>query len=134
MDDPSVARVPKTGLKSMGDAANHYSYSFIRDPKDGVMRLYEFDGQTNISAFDAAVEALTSKYGKPIIATSTVHNKLGTAFDQTTATWINPLSSLMVQSRWSKTDDMGFLMLDDRLHAIVKAAREQKKASIKTPI
>ena len=127
-------RIAGLRIVDSGYATNSYSYSFIRDPKDGVMRLFKFEGQTNIAAFDDAVEALTGKYGKPKVSTDTVHNKLGTAFEQTTATWTNSLASLVAQTRWSKTDDMGFLLLDSRLNALVEAAREAKKKSIANPI
>lgn len=116
-------------LAGSGYASYYYSFSFIKDPKDGIMRLYHYSGETNVAAFDAITEALSGKWGKPTITTGTVQNKIGNSFDQTTAIWANPLASIMVQSRWSKIDDMVVIMDDTRLSKIVTDAKAAKRAA-----
>ena len=127
-------RTSGLAIAASGYAANSYSFSFIADPMDGVMRLYGFDGRTNVSAFGDALEALTAKFGTPRVDKGTIQNKMGNSFDQTTAVWANPLSSLTIQSRWSKIDDMGILMTDERLQKLVRDARAAKKANTPNPI
>lgn len=114
-------------LANSGYATYDYSFSFIPDPKDGVMRLYKFAGTSNAAAMSKVVSALTAKFGTPKIENDKVQNQIGNSFDQTTANWLNPLSSLTVQDRFSKIDDMGIVLVDNRLAGLVareKAAEE----------
>ncbi|THD35691.1 MAG: hypothetical protein E7773_10110 [Sphingomonas sp.] len=116
-------------LAATNYASNEYSFSFIKDPKDGVMRLYEFEGRSNVAVFEDVVEALTGKWGKPVTVAGTVQNKMGASFDQSTSVWSNPLSSITAQSRFSKIDDMAIIMTDTRLLKVVSDARAAKKAA-----
>lgn len=106
-----------------------YSFSFIRDPNDSVMRLFQFNGTANRAIFGDVVEAMTGKFGTPHVEKGSVQNGVGNTFDQTTVTWANPLSSMTIQDRWSKIDNMGILMTDERLYRAIKAARDAKKAA-----
>ncbi len=116
-------------LAGSGYASYSYGFSFIKDPKDGVPRLYRYLGTTNVAAYGAIVEALTKKWGTPSLQKGTVQNRIGNTFEKETATWSNSISSLVVESRWSKIDDMNILMQDARLSKIVSDARAAKKAS-----
>jgi hypothetical protein len=111
-----------------------YSFSFVRDPKDGIMRLYEFQCISNAAATADVITALTSKYGAPRIARGHVQNKIGNSFEQTTALWENSLSTLMVQDRYGAIDDMGIVMTDIRLNSIVVEEKRAEAAAKKNPI
>jgi len=113
-------------LANSGYGSYHYSFSFIKDPKDGVMRLYRYSGTTNVAAYGKIVEGLAGKWGPPGVSKGTVQNKIGNSFDQETAIWSNPLASIVVQTRWNKIDDMNILMEDTRLAKIVSDAKAAK--------
>lgn len=116
-------------LANSGYASYHYSFSFIRDPRDGVMRLYEYSGSTNVAAFAATVKGLSDKWGAPSIKMGTVQNKIGNSFDQEIATWSSSSGSIVVESRWSKIDDMNLTMRDARLSKIIRDARAASDAA-----
>lgn len=115
-------------------ATNDYSFRFLKDPEDGVMRLYQYEGQSNLAAFDDVVEALTGKWGAPKLTEGKVQNKIGNSFDQTTAIWSNPLSTILVQSRFTKIDNMGIIMSHTRLGGVLQHAKDKKKAETPNPI
>lgn len=121
-------------LAGSGYGSNDYSFSFIRDPKDGVMRLYEIEAVSNRNAFDDVVQGLTGKWGAPKLVNDTVQNKMGATFPQVTAIWSNPAATITTVDRWSKVDEMIILVVDTRLNELVSAAKAAKKASIPNSI
>lgn len=116
-------------LANSGYASYIYSFSFIKDPKDNVERLYRYSGTTNVAAFGPIVGALTGKFGAPVMTKGAVQNRIGNSFDKETASWDNPLSSIAVESRYSKIDDMNVVMKDTRLSKIVSDAVAAKTAA-----
>lgn len=115
-------------LANSGYGSGDYSFSFIKDPKDGIPRLYKFTGSSNVAAYQATVEALSGKWGVPTLEKGAVQNRIGNSFDKETATWANPLASILVESRFSKIDDMIVIMTDDRLFKIITDAKAVEKA------
>ncbi|ALC12511.1 hypothetical protein [Sphingopyxis sp. 113P3] len=116
-------------LASSGYGTGHYSFSFVTDPVDGEMRLFKFMGTSNAAAYPATIEALTGKWGKPVTEKGTVQNRIGNTFDKETAVWANPAGSILVESRFSKIDDMAIIMTDARLSKIVVDAEAAAKAA-----
>jgi hypothetical protein len=104
-------------------AANFYSFSFIADPKDGVKKLFRFEGTSNAAAAQDVIAAITTKFGKPKIVKGSVQNRIGNRFEKTSAIWVNSKSSLSVEDRFTKVDDMEIVMIDNRLSDIVIAAK-----------
>lgn len=117
------------GLAASGYGMMSYGFYFIPDPKDGVMRLYKFSGTSNRNAAGDVITAMTGKFGQPNIVTDKVQNKMGASFDHVVATWSNPASVIMVEDRYTKIDDMGIVMLNNRLSKIVSDADAAKKAA-----
>jgi hypothetical protein len=116
-------------LASSGYGSGNYDFSFIQDPVDGVMRMYKFKGTSNVAAYPETVEALSGKWGAPKLVKDTVQNRIGNSFDKETAIWTNPLASILVESRFSKIDDMIIIMSDARLSKIVSDAEAAEKAA-----
>jgi hypothetical protein len=121
-------------LAGSGYGTIEYNFSFVPDPKDGVMRLYQFYGVSNRNAASDVVEALTTKWGAPKIVNDKVQNRMGASFDQVTALWNNPAASITVQDRWTKIDNMAILVTSNRLADVVKRAKDAKKAAVPNPI
>jgi hypothetical protein len=110
-------------------ASYEYEFDFVPDPKDGVAKLYKFQGSSSSNATADVVTAMSAKFGNPVITTAKVQNVFGASFDQTTANWTNPAATILVQDRWTKIDDMLILMTDKRLSDIVNTAKALKKAA-----
>jgi hypothetical protein len=127
--NPMGGSVEALGFASSGYGTYDYSFKFMPDPKDGVMRFYEFEGSSNRNATDDVIKALTAKFGDPTITISKVQNQLGASFDQVTAVWANPAASITVQDRWTKVDDMVIIVDDSRLEEIYTKAKAAKNAS-----
>lgn len=121
-------------LSDTGYAMYDYSFNFIRDPVDGVTKLYEFEGTTNVDAMTGTVKALSEKWGKPIIVRGSVQNQIGGTFNQTTATWKNSKSQIVVMDRWSKIDDMGVRVIDTRLNNVIEHAKSTAHAALKNGV
>lgn len=126
--------VVSLSLAGSGYGSRDYSFSFVRDPKDGVMRLYEIEAVSNRNAFNDVVQGLTGKWGAPKLVNDTVQNKMGANFPQVTAIWANPAASITTVDRWSKVDEMAILVVDARLSGLISAAKAAKKASIPNSI
>jgi hypothetical protein len=116
-------------LANSGYASYSYTFSFIKDPKDNVDRLYRYSGTTNVAAFGPIVGALTAKWGTPVVTKGAVQNRIGNSFDKETAVWSNPLASITIESRYTKIDDMNLVMKDTRLSKIVSDAVAAKTAA-----
>jgi hypothetical protein len=116
-------------LAGSGYGANDYSFVFVADPKDGVVRLFRFQGITNSLAADEVVDALTAKFGKPIKSIGEVQNGLGNHFQQANHRWSKSGGSLLVQSPSLATNKMTIIMSDDRLEEYVKQQEALKKAA-----
>lgn len=83
----------------IGDViVNHISYTFV----DGAFCGFSigFD-QAN---FDTLLVMMQAKYGKPhSVKNTTVHNRMGAAFDQTVAVWNTPHGPMTIERR---SDDL----------------------------
>ena len=121
-------------LAGSGYGTIEYSFGFVPDPKDGVLRLYQFYGTSNRNAASDVIEALTTKWGPPKIVNDKVQNRMGASFDQVTALWTNPAASITVQDRWTKIDNMAILVTSNRLSDVIKRAKDAKKAATQNPI
>jgi hypothetical protein len=121
-------------LAGSGYATFRYSFEFVKDPKDGTMRLFKYSGKTNINAANDINSALTAKWGKPIIKEGSVQSQAGATFPQVTAIWSNSLSFISTETRFTKIDDMGIVMVSNRLSSHVKSMQDARKASIKNGI
>ncbi|MGN6270272.1 MAG: hypothetical protein ACTHM0_10320 [Sphingomonas sp.] len=111
-------------------ALNEYSFSFAPDPKDGVLRMYQFSGMTNVRADDVVVQALTAKYGQPKTMSGTVQNRLGGTSDQVTDEWSRGTGSLIVRSPAVASDKMMVVMVDNRMSKIVDDEEAAKRAAV----
>jgi hypothetical protein len=116
-------------LADSGYAAYDYSFYFIKDPKDDVIKLYKFEGTSNGAAMSSVTNALIHKFGAPWIENGKVQNKIGNNFDQTTAIWSNKLPSLLIQDRYLKIDDMGIVMTDTRLAGLISDEKAREAAA-----
>lgn len=121
-------------LAGSGYGSRNYSFSFVADPKDGVMRLYQVEAVSNRNAFNDVVQALTGKWGAPKLANDVVQNKMGASFPQVTASWSNPAASITTIDRWNKIDEMVILVVHNRLSGMIADAKSAKKASIPNSI
>jgi hypothetical protein len=93
------------------------TYGFL----DG--RLYEISigGHTNL--LSEVLDGLTAKFGKPdVVVNDTTQNKAGATFPHTEQTWINPVASIIVESPWTKIDNMhvSFLTSDGAARLLAK--------------
>ena len=130
----SAGQVLPLKLAGSGYVAYDYSFSFLPDPTDGVLRLYQFQAETNHNAAQDVMLALTQKWGKPVTTKEQVQNRMGASFDRIVATWSKPGASIFVQDRWLKIDKMMMLMSSQRFVDIIAEAEEKRKASIPNPI
>jgi hypothetical protein len=121
-------------MADSGYVSFYYSFKFIPDPKDGVLRLYEVHAPSNTAAAGNVIDALSTKWGKPETVNDSVQNKLGASFPRTTATWSNPAATITVTDRWSKIDDMMLIMKSTRLHSVIDKLEEAEKAKQPNPI
>lgn len=129
-DSYAIARSAPLRLAGSGYATIEYSFSFVPDPRDGVLQLYQFEGLTNRRAEDAIIEALAAKFGTPEVTTGVVQNGIGNRFDQITAIWSDATGSLLVQSPSQSVDRMTILMMDTRLSRHVAAQEAAAQAAI----
>lgn len=121
-------------LANSGYAAYDYSFYFIPDPNDNILRLFKFRGTSNASATNDVIDAISNKYGLPKITKDTVQNKIGNEFIQTTAVWNNTVSELIVQDRYTQIDKMGITMTDNRLNDVLRKKIEDEEAAKPNPI
>lgn len=121
-------------LAGSGYAVYDYSFSFMPDPRDGVLRFFSFQGKSNRDAFDDVVEALTAKYGRPRLSQDTVLNGIGNSFNRETAEWMNGTSSIVTSDRWGEVYRMGIVVSDKRLSDILQKAKAARKVDMKNPI
>lgn len=121
-------------LASSGYVAYDYSFSFLPDPADGVLRLYRVQCQSNHNATVDVLQALAQKWGTPVTTSETVQNRMGATFVQIKAIWSNASGSILVQDRWLKIDKMMILMESHRLAGIVAEAEKTRKAEAPNPI
>ncbi|MCL6252319.1 hypothetical protein M3P36_14860 [Altererythrobacter sp. KTW20L] len=129
-DSYAIARSAPLRLAGSGYATIEYSFSFVPDPRDGVLRLYQFQGVTNRRAEDAITQALTLKFGTPELRTGVVQNGIGNRFDQVTAVWSDTTGSLLVQSPSQSVDRMTILMTDAHLSSYVADQEAAAQAAI----
>lgn len=138
MEDKKILKyagqVVSLDLAGSGYGAINYGFSFVPDPKDGVLKLFEIEVISNRNAFSDVVAGLSGKWGRPKLENDTVQNGMGATFPQVTAIWANPAASITTTDRWSKIDQMAILVLDNRLNGILAQAKAAKKASIPNAI
>lgn len=115
-------------LANSGYASYDYTLKLIRDPQDGVTRLYEIMLPTNADADAALAEALTDKFGKPAsVIEDTVQNRLGATFPRVSRVWANSVSSVTSISPSGDLDDMVVLYQHTRLAAHVATLKSAAK-------
>ena len=127
----------KTAALSLADsgyAVYDYSFSFIPDPKDGVLRFYRFVGETNRNAFGAVESALAHKFGEPIVTQDDVQNGLGNRFTRTMAIWRNNTSEIFVTDRSSEVNKMVIIVSHKGLLQVYEKAVSANKPLSKNPI
>lgn len=131
-----MARGKTAGLSlaDSGYAIYDYSFRFIPDPKDGVLRLYRFIGETNRNAFGSVQAALTNKFGKPAVSQDEVQNGIGNIFTRTILLWKNDVSEILVSDRFSELNKMTIVVSDKRLVEAYKRAISAAKPISKNPI
>lgn len=127
-------RVASLGAANSGYGFYDYSFQFVPDPKDGVLKFYLFDGATNRDAFPDTLSALTSKYGPPAITKDSVQNGIGNIFERTIAVWSSKLSSIVLIDRRGEVDKMGIRIKSIRLSEVVEKIEKEQKAAVKNPI
>lgn len=133
-DRMAKGKTAALSLADSGYAVYDYSFSFIPDPKDGVLRFYRFVGETNRNAFSAVISALSRKFGKSIITQDEVQNGLGNKFARTMASWRNESSEILVMDRFQKLNDMVIVVSDNKLSDVYRKAEAEQEASKKNPI
>ncbi len=127
----------KTAALSLADsgyAVYDYSFSFIPDPQDGVLKFYRFVGETNRNAFGAVVSALTNKFGKPVVSQDEVQNGIGNKFTRTITLWKNAVSEIFVTDRSNELNKMTIIVSDKRLVEVYEKAVSSAKPTSKNPI
>lgn len=125
-----AGRMAGLGLAGSSYATNEYSFSFVPDPSDGVLRLFQFEGITNRLAEAPVLQALTAKFGNPNLSRGTVQNGIGNNFDQTTAIWSDATGSLIVQSPAREVNKMTIVMTDARLSDFIAGEDTARRAAI----
>lgn len=129
-----AGEVVSLALAGSGYGSRDYEFSFVPDPRDGVLRLFKVKAVSNRNAFSDVLQGLTGKWGVPKLVNGTVQNKMGATFPETTALWTNPAASITVIDRWTKVDEMVILLSENRLGTIVQQAKDAKKATIPNAI
>lgn len=104
--------------------------AFVPDPVDQTLKLYMVATRTNILALDDLLPALTAKFGAPKILKGSMQTKGGGTFDQATYVWDNGVSSITMQTRFTKVDDLGLIYRHKRLGALVDKAEAGKKSAV----
>lgn len=81
-------------------------YYFMKDPSDGVERLFKIDIITSQPGFFERVSAgLAERFGSPARSEQRkVQNKAGALFDNRVLTWDNSVSSIQLHERFSRID------------------------------
>lgn len=133
-DRMAKGKTAALSLADSGYAVYDYSFSFIPDPKDGVLRFYRFVGETNRNAFSAVISALSRKFGRPIMTQDEVQNGFGNKFARTQASWKNDNSGILVVDRFQKLNDMVIMVSDKRLSEVYNKAALAQEPSKKNPI
>lgn len=92
---------------------------FIKQTGEGIVAavaVRRFD-------FDAALDALTVKFGAPSIERSTIQNRMGATFTQEVATWKQGKQVLQLTRHASKLDEPSLMLTGE---AALKDAAEQR--------
>ena len=117
-----------------GYGVNVYSFDFIKDSKDGDLKLFKIFGQTHSDAYDGIVNALSKKFGPPETLHDTTQNGFGANFPNATNIWENPLSLVTVKQRWVEVNRMAIMITDNRLLAQFVETEENTANEVKNPI
>lgn len=133
-DRMAKGKTAALSLADSGYAVYDYSFSFIPDPKEGVLRFYRFVGETNRNAFGAVEGALAHKFGKPIITQDEVQNGLGNRFTRTMVIWRNSVSEIFVTDRSSEVNKMVIIVSHKELLQVYEKAVSAVKPLSKNPI
>lgn len=128
-DAPRILALPADGY-----GVSPYTFSFVRDPVDGVTKLFSFSGRSRAIAMLPVLDALSKKFGDASVVKGTVQNGIGNKFDQTTATWDNGAGTLIVQDRNGEIDDMIITMDSIRLKRHVDDAKNVAAKAKPNPI
>ena len=134
--DDRMARGNTAGLSlaDSGYAIYDYSFSFIVDPNDGVLRFFRLVGKTNRNAFTNVISALTNKFGKPDLSQDEVQNGIGNKFTRTMALWKSTVFEIFVTDRSNELNKMTIIVSDKRLMAAYEKAVSAVKPTSKNPI
>jgi len=117
-------------LASSNFVSRNYSFDFIRDPRDGVMRFYKLICLADDGAEPDVINSLKAKYGSPHVETDTVQNGDGGVFKQYISIWLNRLSSITVIDPYTSVDKMGIFFTDERLNDIYENELRTDKEKI----
>lgn len=113
-------------LGNSGLAAHTYSFSFVVDPSDGMLRMYQYSGSASKSAFEGTVRALTEKWGEPVLGKGRIWQS-PYFVDSETAVWDRELSSIAVESPTRGYEPMTIIMRHKALSKIVADAKAADK-------
>lgn len=102
-------------------------YAFVKLNNEGELRLYRIGMSGFASArFERIFEGLRERFGPPSsVDQSMVQNRMGAQFPNTTATWRNDQSVILVVQRATAIDEMSLSYRHQVLSAYVE--RENKK-------
>lgn len=107
-------------------AALQVFYHFLKDPTDGVIRLFKVDITGGNHIFNGGLLGLTERFGNPTHSREeTVQNKAGAAFKNRTLTWDNGLSSIELRERWLRVDQSQLTYIHTALNNHYKAERQR---------
>jgi len=101
-------------------------YRFIKTPDSTAPLLYEISIQMPSAVFGAANSGLTERFGEPSSTeTREVKNRLGNTFTNAIATWDNGSSSIRLEERYTRVDEMGLIYRHTALYGRYTAERRK---------
>jgi hypothetical protein len=106
--------------------AKHVDYKFVTDPQSGAVRLYLISLIAYVSARSGAMDGLIGKFGQPTATVNNdVQNRMGAKFDHTLATWVNPSSTILLESPSGDIETMSIIYTENSLLNYVDGAKKR---------
>jgi hypothetical protein len=95
----------------------YVTFEFLSDGEDPqIYYLFRIQIRSNTGYFDQFLSAFKQRFGEPHAARNEpVQNKFGGVFDNHAITWTNPESSIRMEQRWNRIDNMRIVYTHHRL-------------------
>jgi len=112
--------------------AKEVIYSFVKTPESSEPLLFNVSIRMNSLAFPSLVDGLTEKFGKPSdTQVIEVKNKVGNSFNSAIAKWENESSSIRLEERYLKIDELGLSYIHKALSGYYYKEKESRKEPAK---